>query len=46
MIRLAFDVRSESDYDDFYIISKDNVETQIKNAETFINRVEQYLATR
>lgn len=46
MIRPAFDVRSESDYDDFYVVSKDKVEMQISNAEVFLVAVEQYLQSR
>lgn len=46
MIRLAFDVRSESDYDDFYVISKDKVELQISNAEVFLEAIERYLQSR
>ncbi len=39
----AFEVRSESDYDDYYMISKEEVEEQIQNAHTFLNGVMQYV---
>lgn len=45
IIRSAFDVRSDSDYDDYYVISKMEVEEQIENAEKFFDAVEQYLKT-
>lgn len=43
MISKAFDVRSNSDYDDFYIASKSEIETQIDNAEYIYNEIEKYL---
>jgi len=42
MIKNAFQVRQESDYEDFCIISKDEVEEQIENAEKLIMAVEKY----
>lgn len=36
------EVRHASDYDDFYIATKDEVDEQIAIAEEFINMVEQY----
>ena len=33
----AFDVRSDSDYDDYYVISKKEAEQQIQNAQFFVN---------
>lgn len=44
IIRLAFDARSGSDYDDFFIISKEEVQKQIVNAEVFAERIKDYLA--
>lgn len=38
-----FTVRNKSDYDDFYIISKEDVTAQLKSAELFIAEVHQYL---
>ena len=37
------DVRQSSDYDDFYLISKEEVSLQVENAECFVFRVEEYL---
>ena len=39
IIREAFDYRSDSDYDDFYLISKDEIDEQIQNAERFYDGV-------
>ena len=39
----AFEIRSESDYDDYYIISKKDVERQIRNADFFLDGVKQFL---
>lgn len=39
----AFQVRSESDYDDYYVISKEEVEVQIQNAQVFLNGIIQYV---
>lgn len=39
----AFEIRSESDYDDYYIISKEDVEEQIKNAQFFQSGIIQYV---
>lgn len=43
IIREAFDIRSDSDYDDYYVLSKEEVEEQIENAENFFHIVEKYL---
>ena len=42
----AFDVRIDSDYEDYYLISKDDVAAQIENAKTFLTAVEEYLAPK
>ena len=39
----AFDIRSDSDYDDYYVLSKEEVEEQIENAEKFFRVIEEYL---
>lgn len=36
-------IRLESDYKDFYVISKDQAKKQIDNAEDFIERIEKYI---
>lgn len=39
----AFEIRSESDYDDYYVISKEDVNEQIQNAEFFQNGIIKYI---
>lgn len=46
IIKEAFDVRSNSDYDDYFIISKEEVEQQIVNAEMFYETIKSYLESR
>jgi len=41
-----FEVRTDSDYDDFYILSKEDVIRQIKNAEHFVKSVIYYLSAK
>ena len=41
-----FQIRTSSDYDDFYIVSKETVETQAAAAQTFVRAVEDYLQTQ
>ena len=43
IIRKAFDVRNNSDYDDYYVISKEDVIQQIENAKLFLTAVEDYI---
>lgn len=40
----AFQVRTECDYNDYYIISIAEVEEQVQNAERFIKTISDYLA--
>ena len=40
----AFQVRTECDYNYYYIISKAEVEEQVQNAERFIKTISDYLA--
>ena len=40
------DARQSSDYDDFYLISKEEVEEQISNAIVFVSAIEKFLNTR
>lgn len=44
IIKEAFDIRSDSDYDDFFVISKEEVEEQITNAGKFYDKVKSYIA--
>ncbi|MCH5314379.1 MAG: HEPN domain-containing protein [Eubacterium sp.] len=43
IISKLFNVRSSSDYDDFYVISKEKVLEQYENAKLFVETVEKYL---
>ena len=46
IISVLFDIRIESDYDDFFIISKSEVQEQIENAEYFLTEIEKFLLTK
>jgi len=41
-----FRVRTDSDYDDYYVINKDEVNVQIENAEYFLEQVKAYLESQ
>ena len=43
IIKEAFDIRSDSDYDDFFVVSKSDVEEQIQNAKKFYEAVKAYV---
>jgi len=43
VIREAFDIRNDSDYEDFYFISKAEVLTQMENAKEFLDVVDEYV---
>jgi len=45
MIREAFDIRTDSDYQDFYFISKAEVVEQLENAKIFLKTVQVYVET-
>ena len=45
IISLLFDARTESDYDDFYVVTKYDAEQQVANAEIFLKNIEEYLKT-
>ena len=45
-IARAFEARGGSDYEDFYVISRESVEEQIANAEVFYRTIEKYLEER
>jgi len=38
-----FRIRSKSDYEDFYVVSKEEVKKQIENAEYFVTEVGRFL---
>lgn len=43
ILQNAFEIRQESDYEDFYVLSREDACLQIKNAEIFINTIKQYI---
>jgi len=46
IIEDAFEVRNDSDYLDFYVISKDAVVAQIENAKVFLAAAEEYVKAK
>lgn len=46
IISALFDIRTESDYDDFFVISKDEVAEQVASARLFFDQISRYLATK
>lgn len=46
IISELFNIRQDSDYDDFFVISKAETVQQISNAETFLIAIHQYLNTK
>jgi len=46
IVGTAFTVRNESDYEDFYVVSKEKIAAQLENAKTFLATVEEYLAPK
>ena len=42
----AFNIRGKSDYEDYYVISKKDVEQKIRNAERFYEVASEYLKSR
>jgi len=45
IIKQAFENRGKSDYEDFFVISKEETAEQIENARTFLAAVEEYIKT-
>ena len=45
IISAVFDVRSDSDYEDFYVVSDDEAKLQADNAAKFVDAVQNYLDT-
>ena len=46
LITDAFEIRNESDYDDFYIVVKADVDQEIEDAKEFLETIRDYLARR
>ena len=44
IIKSAFDMRTDCDYEDFFEISPEEVSTQVKEAEQFVNCIDAYLS--
>jgi len=45
-ISVLFNIRQDSDYDDFFVISKAEVVAQIASAEHFLSEIDKYLRTK
>ena len=43
IIASAFDIRTKSDYQDFYIVDKVDAQKQLANVERFIQMIESYI---
>ena len=43
ILTLLFKVRNDSDYDDFYVINKVDVTSQLESAEFFVSEIRRYL---
>ena len=43
IVQEAFEIRQESDYEDFYVISKEDAITQYENAKKFVSAAEEYI---
>ena len=43
IIRNAFDVRGKSDYEDFFVISKEDIVKQVEDAGVFLSAIENYI---
>ena len=46
IISVLSDSRNDSDYDDFFIVSKEEVTEQIKDAELFLEKIKEYVITK
>ena len=46
IISVLSDSRNDSDYDDFFIVSKEEVAKQIKDAELFLVKIKEYVSTK
>lgn len=45
IVQETFEVRQESDYEDFYIISKEEAVSQYENAKRFVAEIEKYVTS-
>ena len=46
IISVLSDSRNDSDYDDFFIVSTEEVAEQIKDAELFLVKIKEYVSTK
>ena len=46
IVRDAFSIRQNSDYEDFFVISRGDVNQQLENARKFLDIVTQYLSSQ
>lgn len=46
IIKSAFSLRTESDYEDFFVISHEDVINQVEEAELFYNTILQYIKNK
>lgn len=46
IISVLFDIRTDSDYNDFFVISKDEVVEQVENAAFFLATIKEHLEKR
>ena len=46
IISVLSDSRNDSDYDDFFIVSNEEVAEQIKDAELFLEKIKEYVITK
>ena len=45
ILQNAFEIRQEADYEDFYVLSKNDASQQISNAEMFVTRISEYISS-
>lgn len=43
ILQNAFEIRQEADYEDFYVLFKEEATKQVDNAEKFILRIKEYI---
>lgn len=46
MIAAAEQIRNASDYDDFYVASKDESRKQVEDANVIVSKIDEYIRTR
>jgi uncharacterized protein (UPF0332 family) len=44
MLSNAFDIRNDSDYDDYYIAPREDARIQLENAKKFLERIREYIS--